>query len=187
MITLGISGTLGAGKGTIVEYLVNKYNFKHYSVGNFLKVKLIKKGQEVDRTNLQNMGNELREKFGPDYITKELYKKAKREKRNAVIESIRNPKEAEFIKSRGGFLFAVTADQKTRYKRIKSRGGEKDNITFAEFKKQEERESQNSDPNAQNLPGCIKLADFKINNNSTLKTLHNKIERIMKIIEGCDY
>lgn len=187
MIIIGITGTFGAGKGTVVEHLVKKNNFKHYSVSGFLKDELDKKGLEINRPSLQKIGNELREKFGPDYITKKLFKKAKKENVNAVIESIRNPKEAEFIKSRGGFLFAVTADQKTRYKRIKSRGGEKDNTTFAEFKKQEEKESQNSDPNVQNLPACIKLADFKINNNATIKTLHKRIERIMKIIDRDNY
>ena len=36
MIIIGITGTLGAGKGTIVEYLVGKKGFKHYSVRELL-------------------------------------------------------------------------------------------------------------------------------------------------------
>ena len=182
MIIIGITGTLGAGKGTVVEYLVKKKKFKHYSVSGFLKEELVKKGQKNDRINLQDIGNELRKKFGPDYITKKLYEKAKKENVNAIIESIRNPKEAEFIKSHDGFLFAVTADQKTRYQRIKSRAGEKDNVTYKEFVKQEERELQNSDPNAQNLPKCILMADYKFDNNSTIKCLYEKVEKIISKI-----
>ena len=33
-IIIGITGTLGAGKGTVVEYLKKK-SFKHYSVRSF--------------------------------------------------------------------------------------------------------------------------------------------------------
>ena len=32
MIIIGITGTLGAGKGTIVDYLVKQKGFVHYSV-----------------------------------------------------------------------------------------------------------------------------------------------------------
>lgn len=35
MIIIGITGTLGAGKGTVVEYLKTK-GFKHFSVREFL-------------------------------------------------------------------------------------------------------------------------------------------------------
>ena len=43
MIIIGITGTLGAGKGTIVDYLVQEKGFKHYSVRNYL-IKEIEKG-----------------------------------------------------------------------------------------------------------------------------------------------
>ena len=36
MITIGITGTLGAGKGTIVDYLIEKRGFVHYSVRAFI-------------------------------------------------------------------------------------------------------------------------------------------------------
>jgi len=39
MLIIGITGTLGAGKGTIVEYLVKNKNFKHYSVSGYLITK----------------------------------------------------------------------------------------------------------------------------------------------------
>lgn len=182
MVITGITGTLGAGKGTVVEYLVKRKKFKHYSVSGFLKEELAKKGIKINRPNLQDIGNELRKKFGPAYITKKLFKKAKKGNVNAIIESIRNPKEAEFIKTHNGFLLAVTANQKTRYKRIKSRAGEKDNVTYKEFKKQEEKELQNSDPNAQNLSKCILMADYKFDNNSTIKCLYEKVEKVISKI-----
>lgn len=178
MQIIGITGTLGAGKGTVVDYLIKYKKFKHYSVSGYLKEELVKKNLEINRTNLQDIGNELREKFGPSYITEQLFQSAQSNKDNAIIESIRNPKEAEFIKQHGGKLIAVTADQKTRFERIKERQSEKDNVTFEEFQKQEEREMQNSDPNAQNLPKCIEMADYIINNDGSLENLYEQIEKI---------
>ena len=177
MLIIGITGTLGAGKGTIVEYLVKNKNFKHYSVSGYLKEELQKRNLEINRTNLQDVGNELREKFGPDYITQQLFNQASKKKENSIIESIRNPKEAEFIKSHGGIMFAIIADQKTRYERIRERQSEKDSVTFDEFIKQEMREMQNTDPNAQNLPKCIEMSDYLFNNDGSLENLYEEIEK----------
>lgn len=179
MQIIGITGTLGAGKGTVVEYLVKNKNFKHYSVGDYLKQELVKRNLEVNRPNLQNLGNELREKFGPDYITQKLFSEAESSKQNAIIESIRNPKEAEFIKSHGGKMLAVTANQETRYERIKQRFSEKDNVTFEEFKAQEEKEMNTIDPNSQNLSKCIAMSDYLINNDGNLENLYDQITPIL--------
>ena len=183
MIVIGITGTLGAGKGTVVDYLVNKQGFKHYSVGGYLKDILLKKHLEPNRDNLRTIANQIREKYGPDYITKKLFIKAKKGNGNSIIESIRNPKEAEFIKSqKNGYLFAVNANCKARYLRIKKRGSEKDSVSFKEFKDQEKKELQSKDPNAQNLPKCISMADFKFDNNGTIVKLHEKIEKVINKI-----
>ena len=134
MIIIGITGTLGAGKGTVVDYLVKKHGFKHFSVSGFLKEEIIKRDVEVDRTALVNLGNELRKKYGSDYIVKTLLHKAIKEKRNCVIESLRNTKEIEVLKKFGNFyLFSIDADPKLRYKRIQKRGGEKDKVTYRQF------------------------------------------------------
>ena len=74
MQIIGITGTLGAGKGTVVEYLVKNRNFNHYSVSGFLKDELIKVNKEVNRTNLQDVANEIRTSKGPDFITQQLFK-----------------------------------------------------------------------------------------------------------------
>ena len=49
MIIIGITGTIGAGKGTIVDYLMQKCGFRHYSVRQYLLDVIQKAGLEPIR------------------------------------------------------------------------------------------------------------------------------------------
>ena len=83
---IGITGTLGAGKGTMVEHLVEKYNFHHYSARTFLTENLNARGEAINRDTMTAIANELREKHGPSYIAEELLKQAHQVGGNAVID-----------------------------------------------------------------------------------------------------
>lgn len=180
MLIIGITGLLGAGKTTVADYLVNNKKFKLFSVGDYLASELKRKGKRADRPSLKKIANEIRNKKGAEYITKTLFKVASQLGQNSIIESIRNPEEAKFIKSRGGILLAVAAPQKTRYKRITKRASDRDKVTFREFKKQENEELNRSSANEQNLLGCIKISDYKITNSSSLAALYKKVDKIIE-------
>ena len=166
---IGITGTLGAGKGTIVEFLLKK-GFKHYSVRAFLVDEISKRGLESNRENMVSVANDLRLKFGPSYIVEELYKKAKANGGNCIIESLRCPGEVDALKKKEDFvLFAVDADIETRYSRIVERGSVTDKISFDEFIAGEQKEMTSNDPNKQNLKKCIEMTDYNFKNDWTIK------------------
>ena len=48
MKIIGITGTLAAGKGTVVEYLVERKWFAHYSVRGFLTEEIKKRNLPLD-------------------------------------------------------------------------------------------------------------------------------------------
>ncbi|HHX58801.1 MAG TPA: AAA family ATPase [Candidatus Moranbacteria bacterium] len=183
MKIIGITGTLGAGKGTIVEFLKEK-GFRHFSARDFLVKEIKKRGLEVNRDSMTMVGNDLREKNKPSYIIDELYGEAKKGTQNCVIESIRTAGEVESLRKKGAFtLLAVDADQKTRYERIIKRDSATDKISFEKFQSDEEREMESEDPNKQNLLACRRLADFVIFNNGTMEELREKVEEVLDKID----
>lgn len=179
MMIIGITGTLGAGKTTVVDYLTKKKDFTHYSVRDFLIEEIKKRNLPINRDSMVEVSNELRSKNGPGYIAEELYRKANSHGKNAIIESIRTIGEVEILKAKGSFtLLAVEADSKLRFERIVKRASETDNISFEKFLEDEKREMQNSDPNKQNISEVIKQADHTLENNGTFDELYKQIENI---------
>ncbi len=183
MFTLGITGTLGAGKGTVVSYLIEKKGFIHFSVRGYLAEELTRRGMPVNRDTLTAIGNSLRAKHGSSFIIEELFIRAQKERRNCVIESIRTPGEVEALrKEKGFYLLAVDADPRLRYKRIRNRNSETDQVSFQTFIQNEEREMHSDDPNKQNLAACIKQADHVINNSGNIDRLHQQIEVFLNTV-----
>ena len=185
MIIIGITGTLGAGKGTIVDYLVNKKGFGHYSVRAFLIKEIESRGLPVNRDTMTSVANDMRAKNSPSYVTDKLYEQAIRDKKNCIIESIRTPGEIDSLKKKGNFyLFAVDANPSKRFERIKLRNSETDNISFDTFVANEKREMTSTDPNKQNLQKCREMADFVFINDGSIEDLHFQTEKVLKKIEN---
>jgi dephospho-CoA kinase len=180
MIIIGITGTLGAGKGTVVDYLVTKKSFLHFSVRAFLLDEIRKRGLAENRDSMFTLANSLRAQFSPSYLTDQLYLRAVETGKNCVIESIRTPGEITSLRAKGNFiLLAVDANPELRYQRIMSRHSETDQITFKTFLGNEKREMDTEDPNNQNLRRCITEADILLENNGTKEELTGKVEKIL--------
>ena len=180
---VGITGTLGAGKGAIAEYLVKKKGFKHLSVREFLNKELVKRKLTLNRDNLVSVGNELRKNFGPSYIAESLYNTANKSRKDCVIESLRAPGEITALRMKGEFyLFAVDANPKLRYRRTVLIKEDIYQISFEEFTSNEKREMDSRDPTKQNLRKCIKMADYKFLNNVAVEELYREVERALEQI-----
>lgn len=177
MKIIGITGTIGAGKGTIVDYLVNNYGFKHYSVRHYLIEEAKKQNFPLNRDTYVLLANKLRKNHSPSYIIDELYKEAEKNGNDAIIESIRTSGEIASLRQKDDFsLWAVDADPKIRYERIVARQSETDQISFDTFLSNEQREMNADDPNKQNLAACIRQADVVFVNNGNLEALFKQVE-----------
>jgi dephospho-CoA kinase len=180
MILLGISGSDGSGKGAVVSYLVSQYGFVHYSARNILIDILMERSMEPTRAHMRIVANEMREKYGDDFIVRcNLEKIQKSGTTRAIIESIRTTAEAETLKKEGGILFAIDADQKLRYERIQARCSETDAVSYEEFVAHETLESHDPNPHGMQKQKVMHMAEYTIFNNGDFSELYEKIEKIL--------
>jgi len=186
MIIIGITGTLGAGKGTIVEYLTLNKGFLHFSVRAFLLEEIRLVGLPENRDSMFTLANSLRAKHGPSFVTDQLYMKAVQSNKNCIIESIRTPGEIISLrKSQDFYLFAVDAKPEIRYQRVWLRQSETDAVSYETFLKNEKREMNTIDSNKQNLIQCISMADFIFKNNGSKEELFQQVEVALRnILKG---
>lgn len=180
---IGITGTLGAGKGTVVRYLVEHKGFKHLSARAFFQELMEKEGLEINRDTMVVFANSLRAKHGGDYVFRELFKRAKELGGKVVIESLRTVGEAKALKENNdAYLLAVDADQKLRYERIHGRGSQLDNVSFEKFVEQENAEMRSDDEHKQNIAAVMAMADYTIYNDNDTEELYHEVEAFISRI-----
>jgi dephospho-CoA kinase len=178
-MVIGITGTNGAGKGTVVEYLKTK-GFKHFSARDFFTEEIIKRGLEVNRDSMVFVANDLRAQRGPGFFAESAVAYAQLQGGDVVVESIRSIGEAEYLKAHGAELWTVDADIKKRFERISLRASETDKISFEKFVEDEQREFSNTDPTKQNLSGVMKMADVVLTNDGTETELFAQVEAALE-------
>ncbi|MFH0853149.1 MAG: AAA family ATPase [bacterium] len=183
---IGITGTFGAGKDTVAEYLEKEKEFKAYSLSDAIRDECRQLNLPIDRDTLQKVGNDLRAKSGLNVLAQRIIQKINQEgQRNAQITSVRNPGEWEEIKKTGqAYLISVDAPIELRFQRIKGRQRIDDNIDFEKFKAQEELEQQSTDPASQQLKQMAEMADYTIVNDKTLEELYRKVDEVLEKIQS---
>jgi dephospho-CoA kinase len=177
---IGLTGSFGAGKGYVADYLVDKKKFAHFSARTFIVKELTRQGIPVDRDTMIDEGNRLREAYGPTYIFEQLVTMAKEHGGNAVVESVRAVAEARYIKEQGGHVLGIDAEPQVRYERIVKRGSETDHVTFEEWHAQELRESNPDDPTKQDVFGALRESDYIIMNTTSLEQLEAEVDAFVE-------
>jgi len=172
---VGLTGTNGAGKGEAAAFLIKK-GYAYFSLSDVIREKLKEEGLEASRDNLIRKGNDLRKQGGPDILARLVMEKVRN---RAVIDSIRNPKEVEYLKGQAGFiLLALVAPAALRFERVQKRGRNESASTLDAFIKKEAQE-RSDNPDAQQLDRCLAMADRTIVNDGPLEELHRKLEELL--------
>lgn len=174
LFVLGITGTRGAGKDTVANYLKRKYGFRVLTYTKDVLGPILKKrGKQIARENLIRLALKLRKEKGKDVLTRMISKKVGREGFWA-ISGIRYPEEDRHFRrffGRNYRLLNVHCLLEKRYRRVKRRGTKGEaRMSLEEFKKIERRETEKK------IRETVKLADFLVDNNGSRKDLYKAID-----------
>ncbi len=182
MILVGVTGTIGAGKGVVVDYLKH-HGFVHYSAREFILEEVRRRGLPETRENTTTVANDLRATKSPSYIIENLHARAAEKGENAVIESVRALGELDFLRKQKDFyLIAVDADPKMRYGWVVLRKSSLDHVSYEKFLADEQREFSSKNPAEGSLKDCIAEADFLLMNTGTREELGKKVGEVLKKI-----
>jgi dephospho-CoA kinase len=180
-IVIGLVGPIASGKGTISEYLKSQ-GFVYFSLSNVVREETQARGLEMTRENLQDVGNDLREKFGGAVLVNRLEERITKED-FVVIDGIRNPEEIYALKDDyQGKIVNISAYKNRRVERYLERAkirGE-DDASLSSFKKIDERDlGKGEDVHGQQVQACIDLADFTLENNTTIEQFHQNCQKML--------
>ena len=89
----------GSGSNSVGDFLVEEKGFIWLSYSDILREELQKEGKEITRKAMQDLGNEIRERYGAGELSKRLINKMEGGK-NYVVGTIRNPAEIEELRKK---------------------------------------------------------------------------------------
>lgn len=179
VVVIGLTGSLGSGCSYIRGGI--KENFPetcyYYNLSDILHEILEKNGTPRNKqtiAQLQDLGNELREKYGNSVLVEEVMGKLSEkeqkcgldEKAIVIVDGIRNEGEIRALQTMPNFyLISVHADKNVRQKRLVGQNAKKQRfITEEEFAKADQRDVDEEIENGQQVKKCNYLSDIIINN-----------------------
>jgi dephospho-CoA kinase len=172
-------GLAGSGKDTLVEFLCNHHDFQKLSTGDHLRNIARDQAIKPTRQNLRNLADDLIQEKGSRHLAEILIRQIKEEKmRRVAISGLRTPDDVAAFREMFGEAFRlvyVEVDEaQLRYERLLSRNATRDQQSYQDFLKNDQRENQ-----AFRLQETCALADLIVPNNTDLENFHRQIEETL--------
>jgi dephospho-CoA kinase len=178
---IGIVGETGSGKNIFCKKINDSLDsVSIISSSSVLReaLQVFMPGSKITKEDLQWMALVLFKRFGKNFLSQAVKRRMSESKKNIVVfDGMRMPADYKMIKEIGGKIIYITADPKTRWKRIQNRGEKKDDkSSYREFLRRERAATEIS------IPKIGKKADFMIRNNYSLEDFSIKIMEVLKKI-----
>lgn len=173
---IGLVGQMGAGKDTFCDFVKKNYQNVYIMRFSDALTDILKMFfDSVKREDQQWLSLSLREKFGADILLKALIKKINSiEGGNVILNGVRRNGDLDAVKVAGGKVVYITADEKTRWERVKIRKEKSDDdVPFEKFQELGRAEAE------QQIPTVGKMADFKIENNGSKEAFYGEVKKII--------
>lgn len=194
VIIVGFTGSMGSGCTYIARGVAEETkDYTYISLSEPIHEMAKKENPgNITKSRLQDIGDDLRRKYGRAYLADEAIQKLDRLRpapKKIIVDSIRNDHEVLCLKRFPNFyLFSVYAPRDERFKRLK--GIYKDDRSA--FDKDDDRDSKGNDPFGQQVSKCNFLSDIVINNDKDIpssakikkrKFIQDMISKWIKLIE----
>jgi len=179
-VTIGFIGPIGSGKGIAAKYLVERHSFYSIIMGNLVRAIARRKGIKISRKNLQKLAKNCRRKYGENYFIDIVIEKAKKSKKDVVIDGIRTLADAQVAKKGlNAKIVLIDAKPEIRLARLRKRRRKGFPKILAQFKIEEKNE-----PGFAELKKTLCEVDYKIENNTAQKDLYKKLDSLVKRLKG---
>lgn len=182
---IGLTGMMASGKGEVVKIL-ESLGYKYTSLSDIVREESVLRGKDVSRSEMQDIGNSLREKGGPGILGKRIREKISGSPAGKwVIDGIRNPREVtELRKLNSFFLIAVLSEKDMILKRLKERMRVTDIADNNQLNIRLDREWGIDEPEGgQQVGKCVEISDYFIDNNGSLNELKKRVLEALRQME----
>lgn len=175
---IGLVGEKLAGKDTLANYLVEKYQASHFRFTHILDSVLEELNLPISRKNEIDLGLGLRKIFGEHVLVNALEKRVKEAWSKIIVVNGIRMDEMEVVKTWGAPIIYVTAPLEMRFARYQNRREKADDaeMNLEQFKQQE------TGPTEARIPELGAKADYKIENTDSLKDFFHKTDEVIKQI-----
>lgn len=176
MKAIAFTGLARSGKDTAADYLAEKYGFKKIVLSEQAIPELEEEGKPLTKMNRSLMAERLRKEFGKEVLSKRALEKARKQgMQKAVFTGVHQIAEIGFFRENieEFSLIAVKAEPKKRFDRRTELDAQDKKAFF---------ERDRHDRTRFELDKVIEMADYTIENNSTINELHRSIDELMQKI-----
>lgn len=201
MKVLGLVGEKGSGKQTFVNFLKEiaaspplsrlaavragprndegKLIIRQVRFSDILAQTLILWDIPITRSNLQKLSIMMNKTFGQTALAKAAKFYFEGDAADIIIlDGVRREAEVRLVRSfQNSILIYITAEQKQRYQRLKTRSekAEEVGLTYEQFLEEEKSKAEKE------IPEISKKTDVKLENNGSLEEFKTKIKNLQLI------
>ena len=191
---IGLAGAFGSGCTTAAFTIRDDRGFEHLRLSDGIRDKwkeINGESRNPSRSELQQLGDQLRIDCGPSILVEMAIDKIKKKKTDKpiAIDGIRNVAEIDRLKEIYGYQFtliAVLSSSEARWERIKSVAYLGQGLSHFDFSQDDARDRNEETAWGQQVELCMDNADIVIDNSDdvTLSRFKSKILEFADIVTG---
>ena len=178
LVHIVLIGERASGKDEFASYVTQKYHFRKVRFSDEIaklatSLKIISHDDSFKKSKLQYAGVQLREKYGAEFYTAEVFRKSYDD--NSIIIGLRDRQELSFLRTKLTNLITIgiLSDFENRLSRAKQ-------IGLIRTKK--DLEALDSHAAEQQINSLVQEADYKIVNNASIQEFQNAIDKVISQI-----